>query len=35
MCNKTADNYHHALQFVLPCFMTQEMCDRAVSDDTF
>ena len=35
MCNKTADNYPHALEFVPSFFMTKEMCDRAVSDDTF
>ena len=25
------DNYPHALEFVPECYMTQEMCDKAVN----
>ena len=28
MCNKAADNYPHALEFVHDYYMTQEMCDK-------
>ena len=38
MCKKTVDNYPHALEFVpstikfvLVCFITQQMCDKAVN----
>ena len=31
MCNKTVDNYHHALEFVADCYMSQEMCDKVVN----
>ena len=29
MCNKAADNYPHALEFVHECYKTQSMCDKA------
>ena len=31
MCNKGVDNYPHALQFVFACFISQEICDKAVN----
>ena len=31
MFNKAVDNYPHALEFVLECFMTQEICDKPVN----
>ena len=30
MCNKTVDNYPHALEFFPECGKTQKMCDKAV-----
>ena len=32
-CNKTIDNYPHALEFVLESYKTQKMSDKAV--DTY
>ena len=29
MCNKTGDNYSHALEFAPDFYMTQEICDQA------
>ena len=31
MCNKTVDNYAHALEFVPDCCKTQEMCNKAAN----
>ena len=31
MCNKAADKYPHALNFVLNCYITLKMCDKAVN----
>ena len=30
MCDQAVDNYSHALRFVLDCFKTQKMCNKAV-----
>ena len=30
MCDKTVDNYSHALEFIPECYKTQKMCDKAV-----
>ena len=35
MCDKTVDNYFHALEFVSECFRTQNMCDKAVNKSFF
>ena len=32
MCDKGAYNYSYALKFVLVCYITQKMCDKAVND---
>ena len=32
MCNKTVENYPHALEFVPECYKTQNMCDKAVNN---
>ena len=31
MCDKSVDNYPHALKFDPNCYMTQKMCDKAVN----
>ena len=31
MCNKGADNYPDALEFVPECYKSQNMCDKAVN----
>ena len=31
MYNKANDNYRHALGFVLKCYSTQKLCDKAVN----
>ena len=33
MCNIAIDNYSHALEFILKCYKTQKMYDKAV--DTY
>ena len=31
MSSKAVANYHHVLKFVTDCYMTQNMCDKAVN----
>ena len=31
MCHKAVNTYPSTIKFVLKCFMTQEMCDKAVN----
>ena len=31
MCNKTDDNYAHALEFVSNSYKTQKMCNKSVN----
>ena len=28
MCNEATGSYPHTIEFVLDCYMTQEMCDK-------
>ena len=35
MCNKTVDNYPHALELVQECYKTQKMCDKAVDTHSY
>ena len=35
MCNKAAGTYSSAMQFVNECYITQEMCDKAVDTCPF
>ena len=35
MCDKTVNNYSYTLKFVPECYMTQKMCDNAVSTHHF
>ena len=31
MCNKTTDNYAHALEFFPNCYKVQNMCNKAIN----
>ena len=31
MCDKAVNTYPSTIKFVTECFMTQEMCDKAVN----
>ena len=35
MYNEAVDNYPHALGFVLKCYSTQKLCDKAVNTSPF
>ena len=35
MCDKAVDTYPSTMKFVPECFMTQEMCDKAVHNVFF